>query len=73
MTVEVRVRTAGRLHSAHRALLSSPPPGYRLVHDASLLDRILGPLYASTPLYTRLVDAMDRVVPVRLAKAAVDG
>jgi glycosyltransferase involved in cell wall biosynthesis len=64
---------AGRIHSADRELLNYPPDGYRFLNAESDWDRATGPLLQNDYLYFALLRSIvDNVLPVRLAKAALE-
>ena len=73
MTKQVYFEPAGRIHPAHQVMLSYPPDGYEFVGADSPWDRSMKTLIRSDLVYHALASAVDRLLPLHLIKARLEG
>ena len=63
---------AGRVHSAHRELISYPPPGYEFVMTDNLWDRAMKVAVMSDVALFGLSIVLSKLLPVALLKALLE-
>lgn len=70
---KILLEPAGRVHSYLREMARYPPQGYEFVLATSAWDRIVSPALGSDFLYFGLQRRINRLVPVHLVKARLEG